>query len=80
MTSSLLYPDSVGKVQKIFRFYAVFYRSASDCTKLRLELENGHCLSDSPFLAKTEALPLKRQFGVGIQDADDQHKMSATLR
>src|SRR4030065_687639 len=30
--------DSVGKVREIFRFWAVFRDSASDCTKLTLAL------------------------------------------
>lgn len=30
---SILHPDSVGKVRKIFQFWAVFRDSAADCTK-----------------------------------------------
>ena len=33
---SILYPYSVGKVRKIFRFEAVFHDLASACTKLTL--------------------------------------------
>jgi hypothetical protein len=36
MTLSLLYPDSVGKVRKIFRFLAAFHDSATDCTTVTL--------------------------------------------
>src|SRR5713226_4425644 len=35
---SIPHPDSVGKVRKIFLFETVFHASASDCTKLTLEL------------------------------------------
>jgi hypothetical protein len=36
---SIHVPVSVGKVQKIFTFYAAFHDSASDCTKLTLALQ-----------------------------------------
>jgi len=40
MVTRILVSDSVGKVLKIFHFYAVFHDSAIGCTKLRLEAEN----------------------------------------